>query len=255
MTPSNFLIRGLLAGFIAGLFTFGVAHTWGEPQINAAIAVENAHAAAEPAAKHDHHAENGTVVSRENQSTWGLATGTMGLSLALGGIVGLVSAFAVGRIGRLRPGQSTALVALIGFVSIALVPFLKYPATPPAVGNPDTISDRTIEYFSMLGISLLAAIGAVLLARRLLGNLGVYRTVLIAAGSYLVVVLIAGLLLPTVNEIGSFPADTLWYFRRASLMTITTTWAVIGIVLTGLIGKLYERESLTAARKQLAASL
>jgi hypothetical protein len=254
MTPSNFLIRGLLAGFIAGLFTFGVAHTWGEPQVNAAIAVEDAHAAAEPATKH-HHAEDGTVVSRENQSTWGLATGTFGISIALGGIVGLVSAFAVGRIGRLRPGQSTALVALVGFVSLALVPFLKYPATPPAVGNPDTISQRTIDYFSMQGISLIAAIGAVLLARRLLGNLGVYRTVLIAAGSYLVVVLIAGLLLPTVNEIGSFPADTLWYFRRASLMTITTMWAVIGFVLTGLIGKLYERESLTAARKQLAASL
>lgn len=254
MTPRNFLIRGLLAGFIAGLFTFGVAHTWGEPQVNAAIAVEDAHAASEPATSH-HHDEAGPVVSRDNQSTWGLATGTLGVSIAIGGIVGLVSAFAVGRIGRLKPGQSTALVALIGFVSVALVPFLKYPATPPAVGNPDTISDRTIDYFAMQGISLLAAIGAVLLARRLLGNLNPYRTVLIAAGSYLVVVLGAGLLLPTVNEIGSFPGDTLWYFRRASLMTLMTMWGVIGIVLTGLIGRLYERESLAAARKQLAASL
>lgn len=255
MTPSNFLIRGLLAGFIAGLFAFGVAHTWGEPQVNAAIAVEEAHAAAEPAAKHSNHAEDGTAVSRENQSTWGLATGTIGVSITIGGIVGLVSAFAAGRIGRLRPGQSTALIALVGFVSVALVPFLKYPATPPAVGKPGTLSDRTIEYFAMQGISLLAAIGAVLVARRLLGNLGVYRSVVIAAGSYLVVVLVTGLLLPTVNEIGSFPADTLWYFRRASLMTLTTMWGVIGIVLTGLIGKLYERESLTAARKELAAGL
>jgi hypothetical protein len=254
MTPSNFLIRGLLAGFIAGLFTFGVAHTWGEPQVNAAIAVENAHEASEPATSH-HHDEGGTVVSRHNQSTWGLATGTIGAALAFGGIVGLVSAFAVGRIGRLRPGQSTALVALIGFVSVGVVPFLKYPATPPGVGNPDTINSRTLEFFAMQGISLLAAVGAVLLARRLLDSLSTYRTILIAAGSYLVVVLVAGLLLPTVNEIGDFPADTLWYFRRSSLMTITTMWAVIGIVLTGLVGKLYEREAKTAARKQLAASL
>ncbi len=255
MTPSNFLIRGLLAGFIAGLFSFGVAHTWGEPQVDAALAVEEAHAHAEPAAKSDHHGEDGTVVSRKSQSAWGLATGTIGVSIAIGGIVGLVSAFAVGRIGRLRPGQSTALIAAVGFVSVALVPFLKYPATPPAVGNPDTIGDRTLEYFAMQGISLLAAIGVVLLARRLLGTLGTYRSVLIAAGSYLLVVLVTGLLLPTVNEIGAFPADTLWYFRRASLMTLTTMWAAIGIVLTGLIGRLYERESRTTARKLLAASL
>jgi hypothetical protein len=170
-------------------------------------------------------------------------------------VVGLASAFAVGRIGSLRPSQTTALVALIGFIAVGLVPFLKYPATPPAVGNEDTIASRTLEFFSMQGISVLAAIGAVLLARRLLGSLGTYRTVLAAAGSYLFVVVVAALLLPTVNEIGSFPGDTLWYFRLASLLTLATMWAAIGVVLTGLIGRLYEREASAAARRDLAASL
>ena len=45
--------------------------------------------------------------------------------------------------------------------------------------------------------------------------------------------------MPTVNEIGDFPADILWYFRRASLLTMATMWAVIGVGLTGLIGRLY----------------
>lgn len=259
MNPRNFLIRGLLAGFLAGFFTFAVAYTAGEPQVDAAIAVEEAGAAATPADDgHSHsHAEEdaGTEVSRDNQSTWGLATGVFAVSTAIGGVIGLASAFAVGRLGRLRPSQSTALVALIGWISFSLVPFLKYPATPPAVGNPNTISDRTLQYFSIQGISILAAIGAVLLARRLLANLGTYRALLIAGGGYLAVVLIAALLLPTVNEIGDFPADTLWYFRRASLLTTATMWAGIGIILTGLIGKLYEHESLAAARKDLAASL
>jgi hypothetical protein len=262
MTPRNFLIRGLLAGFLAGFFTFAVAYTAGEPQVDAAIAVEEAGSAPahadEPAADghtHSHDDEGGTEVSRDNQSTWGLATGIFAVSTAIGGVIGLVSAFAVGRLGRLRPGQSTAAIVLIGWVSFTLVPFLKYPATPPAVGNPDTIGDRTLQFFSMQGISLLAAIGAVLLARRLLGVLGTYRTVLVAAASYLVVVVVAGLLLPTVNEIGDFPGDTLWYFRRASLLTNATMWAAIGVILTGLVGTLYERESLAVARKDLAASL
>jgi hypothetical protein len=265
MTPRSFLVRGLLAGLIAGFFTFAVAYTVGEPQVDAAIAVEEA--AAAPADQgpadghtHDHSdggagAGGGTEVSRDNQSTWGLATGTFAVAITLGGVVGLVSAFAAGRLGRLRPSQSTALVAQIGFIAVGLVPFLKYPATPPAVGNPDTISSRTLEFFSMQGISVLAAIAAVLLARRLLETLGTYRSLLIAGASYLVVVIVAGLLLPTVNEIGDFPADTLWYFRRASLLTLATMWGVIGVVLAGFIGRLYRRESATQARRDLAASL
>ena len=167
MTARNILIRGLIAGLVAGFFTFLVAHQVGEPHINAAIAVEEANSAKEAAHDHGdaaeepaghHHEEGGTVVSRENQSTWGLATGTLSVGAALGGIVALVSAFAVGRIGRLKPAQSTALIALIGLVSVAFVPFLKYPASPPAVGNPDTIGARTSEYFIYMAISVAAAV-------------------------------------------------------------------------------------------------
>jgi hypothetical protein len=66
---------------------------------------------------------------------------------------------------------------------------------------------------------------------------------------------LAGALMPTVNEVGDFPADTLWYFRRASLLTGATLWSVLGIVLTGLVGRLYSREQSVAARRALAASL
>lgn len=266
MTPRNFLVRGLLAGLIAGLLTFAVAYIAGEPSVDAAIKVESAGEAAPHShddAEHSHddattghtHEENGTEVSRQNQSTWGLLTATMSTGLALGGIVALASAFALGRIGRLRPSQSTALVAALGFVSVALVPFIKYPATPPAVGNADTIGARTTQYFVMLAISVLAMIAAVMLFRALLERFGTYTAVLASASAYLAVVILAAALMPTVNEIGDFPADTLWYFRRGSLMTLATLWGVIGIALTGLIGKLYAQESATQARRDLAASL
>lgn len=264
MTPRNFLVRGLLAGLVAGILAFAVAYTVGEPQVDAAIAVEEAAAAhaAEHAENppadghtHTHDDDGGTEVSRANQSTWGLATGILAVSVALGGVVGLAAAFAAGRLGRLRPSQSTALVALIGYVAFGLVPFLKYPATPPAVGDPETIGDRTMWFFVLQGISLLAALGALLLARRLLDRHGVYRTVLVAAGAYLVVVVAAAVLMPTVNEVGAFPADTLWYFRLSSLLTTASMWAGMGVVLTGLVGRLHERESAAAARRNFAASL
>lgn len=265
MNARAFLVRGLLAGLIAGLATFGVAYEVGEPHVEAAIALEEAaesgaeqetHTHEDGTAAHSHsHDDEGTEVSRDDQRTWGLLTGSLAVGVALGGLVGLAAAGTLGRIGALLPSQSTALVSLIGFVSISLVPFLKYPATPPAVGSGDTIGDRTALYFGFVLVSLVAAVLATYAACRLRDRIGTYGGVVLGAAGYLVVVLIAGQVFDTVNEVGDFPADLLWYFRRASLLTLATMWGVLGVVLTGLISRLYNQERAAAERKALAASL
>ncbi|HZJ04651.1 MAG TPA: CbtA family protein [Nocardioidaceae bacterium] len=260
MTARAFLVRGLLAGLLAGFAVFIVAFTAGEPHVQAAIDVEEANSAAEaPAAEGaepgHHDEEDGTVVSRHNQRTWGLLTGSLGIGTALGGIVALVAAGLVGRIGRWSPGQSTAFVALAGFVTVGLVPFLKYPASPPAVGNPDTIGSRTGEYFAYMLISVLAAAAATVLAQRLWREGGAYVAVVASVSLYLMVVVVAGQLMPTVNEIGDFPADTLWYFRRASIITQATMWAGIGVLLVGMVDKLHRETTATTERRKLAATL
>jgi hypothetical protein len=252
-----FLVRGLLAGLIAGFAAFLVAHQVGEPHVERAIAIEEAaddgHSHSD--ADDSETDEDGTVVSRGDQRTWGLLTGSLGIGTALGGLVALVSAGVVGRIGRLSPGQSTALVALVGFVAVALVPFLKYPATPPAVGDSETIGDRTAYYFAFLVLSVALAALASVVAVRLHARIGTYAAVLTGTGIYLVAVVVAGLLMPTVNEVGTFPADTLWFFRLASLFTLATMWAVIGVALVGLVGRLHSRAVAETARRELAASL
>ncbi len=260
MTARTFLIQGLLAGLLAGFAAFLVAHQVGEPPVDAAIAVEehateHTHDDGSDAPAAHHHEEGGTVVSRQNQSTWGLLTGTLAIGTALGGLVGLAAAAAVGRFGRMRASQSTALMALVGFVAVALVPFLKYPATPPAVGDPDTIGHRTGVYFTFLAISVLTAIVATAVAARLLPALGAYRTVLVAVGGYLLVTATTAALMPVVNEVGDFPAATLWEFRRASLLTLATMWAGIGVVLVGLVGRTQEKVAVANARRELAAAL
>jgi hypothetical protein len=260
MSARAFLIRGLLAGLLAGLATFFVAHQVGEPPVEAAIALEEGGSASEHTHEsgeaHGHtHEEDGTVVSRHDQRTWGLLTGTVTVGVALGGVVALVAAAVAGRMRRLTLGQSTALVTAIGFVSFALVPFLKYPATPPAVGNADTIGHRTGVYFGFLLVSLVVAIAVTVLGVRLAPTLGTYGVVVGGVAAYVVVMVVAGQLFPTVNEIGDFPADTLWYFRRASLITLATMWSVIGVVLTGLLLRLQSQERVAVARRELAASL
>ncbi len=43
----DLLIRGMIAGFVAGILCFGVGKMFGEPQVDRAIAFEEAHAEAE----------------------------------------------------------------------------------------------------------------------------------------------------------------------------------------------------------------
>jgi hypothetical protein len=263
MTPSNFLIRGLLAGLLGGLVAFGVAYVVGEPQINTAIAIEEAgetghheHATgsdtpadAEPVGAHT------TEVSRQNQATWGLLTATVGIGAALGGAIALAAAFALGRL-RMSPTQSTAVVAAIGFVAFSLVPFLKYPANPPAVGNAETIGHRSDLFFGFMALSIVAAIAETILAGILLkAGKSAFQATTIPVLGFVIITSVAAWLFPTVNEVGHFPADTLWFFRRASILTSAAEWATIGVVLTGLIGRLHSRESAEQARRELAASL
>jgi hypothetical protein len=252
LSARAFLVRGLLAGLLAGFAAFLVAHQAGEPPVDRAIAIEEAGHAADPGHA---HAEDSTVVSRSNQQTWGLATGSLAIGIALGGLVALVSAGVVGRLGRLTPGQSTAVVAAVGFVSVALVPFLKYPSNPPSVGHASTIGDRTAYYFVFQLISLAVAVAVVALAARLWESIGAFEAVVAAAAAYVVVLAVAGHLMPTVNEVGDFPADTLWYFRRASLLTLLTLWGVLGVAVTGMVRTLGERSRAEARRRELAASL
>lgn len=257
MTARAFLVRGLIAGLVAGLATFAVAYAVGEPHVESAVALEQTAASEQVPGAHSHDAADaaGTEVSRDDQRTWGLLTGTLAVGVALGGVVALVAAGTLGRIGRLLPGQSTALVALLGFVALALVPFLKYPATPPAAGSSDTIGDRTALYFGFVAVSVAAVVAATWIAVRLGARIGTYGAVVAGAAGYLVVMVIAGQVFATVDEVGDFPGDTLWFFRRASLFVLATMWGVLGVVLTGLVARLYAAQAAEARRRELAASL
>jgi predicted cobalt transporter CbtA len=246
----------LLAGLIAGVLTFGVAFLVGEPPVASAISFEETQSSATETTDHDmtaddaaadhSHAEEAPLVSRANQATWGLATATVVFGVALGGIIGLVSAFAFGRLGRLTARASTMLVAAIGFIAVYFVPYLKYPPNPPAVGDPNTIGHRTELYFAMLACSVVAAVAAVVLGRRLARTMDAWNAVLIAIAGYVLVVGLVGWLLPVIDEVpADFSADLLWRFRMASLTVQATLWLVTGLLLATMIS--------AAVRKAAAA--
>lgn len=255
MNPRAFLINGLIAGFLAGIFAFGVAHQVGEPYVDQSIAVESAgshHVGVESTTPADSHTAD-AVVSREKQSTLGLLTATLAIGTALGGIAGLASAFAVGRLGRLRPAASTAVVTLVGFVSFALAAWAKYPPNPPAIGKAATLNSRTADYFTFLALSVILALGAVVLAARLARKYDGWIATVLPALGWLVLITVVGLLLPTVNEVpDTFAANTLWGFRLGSIATAATLWGAIGIILSGLVARNWNAAE---KRRNLAESI
>src|SRR3954471_19705350 len=227
------LICGLIAGLCGGLLAAGFASLAGEPAVDRAIAYEDAKNDA--AAAHHHAAADPAPVSRGVQKSAGLLTASVVYGLALGGIFALAFAFAYGRVARVSPRTTAYGLAAAAFVVVYLVPFLKYPASPPGATDPDTIVKRTLLYGTMIAISVLAAIAAARVRPALRQRLGAHTANLGAGALYVVIVLAAGLALPSIHEIPSdFPATALWTFREASLGMQAVLWLAIGLVFAPL---------------------
>ncbi|MCT9009446.1 CbtA family protein [Streptomyces sp. NPDC054766] len=229
-TVRNLLVRGMLAGLAAGVLALVVAYLLGEPSVDSAIGFEEAHAPA-----HGHEVE---LVSRSLQSTAGLATGVLIYGISFGGIAALAYCFALGRVGRFSARATALLLSGTALLAVYVVPFLKYPANPPSVGDPDTIGKRTTLYFLMMVLSVLLAVGATILGKRLAPRLGTWYATVSAVAAFAVLIGLAYEFLPVINEVpGDFPATLLWRFRLSALAIQTVLWGGFGLV----FGELAER--------------
>ena len=243
MTP-QLLWRGMLAGVIAALFAFAFARVFAEPQVDLAIAYEASHeqahmahgAAATPAAPEPE------LVSRSTQKGLGLLTAVALYGAAVGGIFALVFAYAYGRWARLSPRVLALILAGAAFVAIALIPAFKYPPTPPAVGQHETVALRTAAFFLMIALSVISAVTALNVGRKLQVRLGALNAGFAAVGAYVVLISAAQAMLPRINEVPSdFPAVVLWNFRIASIGMQALLWSVIGVGFGALAKRVIQR--------------
>ena len=172
------------------------------------------------------------MVSRTVQSTAGLLTGTAVAGIALGGLFALVYAFALGRVGPRSPRPLAVALMAAALVSVAVVPFFKYPANPPGVGDPDTVGRRTVLYLALIATSL-AATGP---GRR--DPAPAARTPRSVDGDAarrpapgLAIVALAYVVLPDAPAApAGLPADVLWGFRVASLGVQAVLRSHLGVV-------------------------
>ncbi|WP_340313899.1 CbtA family protein [Rhizorhabdus argentea] len=228
----DLLVRGMLAGILAAVLVTLFARVVAEPQVDLAIAYEASHAAHEA---HDMPGmvttEDPELVSRTTQKGLGLLTALTLYGAAVGGIFALVFALVYGRAASSGPRSLALLLAIGAFIAIALVPALKYPPTPPAVGQHETVAFRTVAYFSMIALSLVAMVIAVKISRLLSGRLGSFNAALISVAGYIAIVTAVQFALPAIDEVpADFPAVVLWNFRVAAIALQLALWVVIGVV-------------------------
>jgi len=152
------LRRGLLIGLLAGFVAGGFAFVFGEPRVQDAIDIEAA-ASARASAAPVLGSVSDWAVGRPEQRA-GLFLGSMLYGACVGALFTLAFALVRGRGAARDDWQLSTRLAAGLFAALVLVPFLKYPANPPGVGDPDSFAERTWLYLAMLvtgGFSLLAA--------------------------------------------------------------------------------------------------
>lgn len=231
------LVRGMLAGIAAGLLTFGFARLVGEPQVDQAISFEEKADAAKG------EVPEPELVSRDTQAGLGLLTGVVTYGAAFGGLFSLVFAYAYGRVGALSARALSAWLALGAFITLVIVPNIKYPANPPSVGDPETIGMRTGLFFLMIAISLTAMVFSLKVRRRAALKLGVWNGSIVAGVVFVVIIAAVQLSMPTINEVpAAFPAVLLWKFRVAAIGMQVIMWTTVGL----LFGAMVERSKLLA---------
>ncbi len=223
-------VVGLLAGVVAATFAF-VA---GEPEIRDAIAIEEA--AAEDAAAHDHGTadDDEAAVDRDDQSGPGLFSAYALTGAAFGALLALTSfGLRRGRPDHLRRlGLSGAILA--GAFTVA--PWLKYPPNPPAVGDPDTLTERQIEYVAIICIAALVGLAASVVSRRLREReTAEHVRIPAVAAAVAVPMLLAFGLLPGTPDDVLVPAQLVWRFRLASLGANLTLWTVLTVGLAWVV--------------------
>jgi predicted cobalt transporter CbtA len=208
------LKEGVLAGVAGGAALALVLRLIGGGPIGRAVALEGG--------GHDE------LFSRGTQQLGGMVAAVL-YGAALGAVFTLAYALVRHRLRTADDWRASVALAVAGFAAVFLLPFLKYPANPPAVGDPDTIGRRTALYLVAVAWSLVATWGGWRAWRTL-----VAKGVAVAAPATLaiwVALATVGLVaLPANTDPVNAPATLIWQFRLATVAGAAAFWSVVGMV-------------------------
>lgn len=225
MKTLAFILITLISGAIAGTILGLINQLLVEPYIDQAIEIEvqNTVASGEPVDLDE------LVQYRLWQKGGEIVAGTI-LGTSISALFGIVYVYSRDSLPGSNNKKKGLILAGIMFFVIFLIPALKYPANPPAVGDPETIEYREGLYIGMLVISGFTALGVAVLYRSLGQNRKESRKFIVPA-IYAVIIALAFTVLPNNPDEVAISADLLMNFRIVTTITMGIFWGALGILL------------------------
>ena len=225
------LLSGAVAGAMLGIVNQGIV----EPFIAQAIDIENQNAIADG----ELFNPNEYAAYRIWQRGGEIAAGTV-LGLSIGALFGIVFAYARDSLPGSSNKKKALVLAGVMWLVLFMVPALKYPANPPAVGDPETISYRQGIYLAFLAISGFGALGLAFLYRKL-GPVKAKKAVIPAV--YAAIMAAAFVAMPPNPDEITAPMDLVVSFRIASAFTMSMFWGLLGVLLGAFWDRLRPHET------------
>ena len=221
------LFSGAIAGAILGIINQSIV----EPFIQQAIDIENQNAIAAGELFNPSEYAAYRIWQRGGE----IAAGTV-LGLSIGALFGIVFAYARSSLPGSNNKKKALILAGIMWLALFLVPALKYPANPPAVGDPETIYYRQNLYLAFVAVSGFSALSLAFLYRKIGSAVQAKKTILPAA--YVAIMAAAFVVMPANPDQISAPTDLVVNFRIASAFTMGVFWGLLGMMLGSFWDKL-----------------
>ena len=207
---------GVLAGTAGGVALALVLRLVGEGPIGRAAALEGG--------------GGDELFGRGAQELGGMVAAVL-YGAALGAVFTIAYAAVRHRLRLADDWRASVALAATGFVAVFLLPFLKYPANPPAVGDPGTVGRRTALYLLAVAWSLVATWGGWRAWRALVARgLPVHRAVPATAAVWVGLAAVGLGALPAGTGPATVPATLLWDFRLSTIAGAAAFWSVVGMV-------------------------
>jgi predicted cobalt transporter CbtA len=230
-----FIAITLLAGAIAGTILGAINQVAVEPYIDYAVELEMQNT--NQSSQIINPAE--FTAYRLWQRGGEMLAGTI-LGLSIGSLFGIVFAYTHNSVPGSNNKKKALIVAGIMWFVLFLIPALKYPTNPPAVGDPETIYYRQSLYVAFLVISGFSALGLAFLYRKM-GALNIKKSIIPVA--YAAIISGAYLAMPANPDPINAPMDLVMGFRITSAITISMFWGLLGVIFGTFWDKLNPSET------------
>ena len=155
------------------------------------------------------------------------------LGTSIGSLFGIVFAYSRKSLPSENNLRKTLVLAGIMWLVLFTIPFLKYPANPPTVGDGDTVVLRGILYLSFIAISGFSALGFYQIYKRLKSDRKIFAFV-----GYGIFISAVFFLMPENPDEITASADLVNGFRIFSFLSTSVFWLSLALILGAFWEKL-----------------